>query len=112
MTGASATSPVEVDPDVDPPPEGADDSLALLSARCIAECERRERRIASRGTHTLAGRIIYDYSSPPPHPDISRGRTPENTDNKLSSCSLKSYNRKTHENDAAAQEERSLLICG
>jgi hypothetical protein len=66
MTGASATSPVEVDPDVDPPPEGADDSLALLSARCIAECERRERRIASRGTHTLAGRIIYDYSSPPP----------------------------------------------
>jgi hypothetical protein len=88
MSVAFASSPVEVDPAVDLPPKGADEWLALLSASCMAVCEHRERRRASLGINPLAGRIIYDYI--PTHTSkTAHGRTTENTESKLSSCSLK-----------------------
>jgi hypothetical protein len=64
MTAASASSPVAVDPAVGLPTKGADDSLAILSSRCMAVREHRELRKVSLGTYPLAWRAMYDY--PPP----------------------------------------------
>jgi hypothetical protein len=66
MTAASVSPSVAVDPAVDLPPKGADDLLTLLSARYMVVREHRGRRKASLGIYPLAGRIIYDYSLPPP----------------------------------------------